>query len=105
MDHRLDEKIDVWSMGNNIYALLTGLWVYYEADDDKTVHQLAIDGKLPYVDPRYETSSFAERKLVNIMKRCWTYDPKRRADIFEVVEYLREAVKENRMKQEKRTNA
>jgi len=30
----LDEKIDVWSFGNNIYGLLTGLWVFYEDEDD-----------------------------------------------------------------------
>lgn len=33
----LDEKIDVWSFGNNIYALLTGLWVFYENEDDAVV--------------------------------------------------------------------
>ena len=30
----LDEQIDVFSFGNNLYALLTGLWVYYENRDD-----------------------------------------------------------------------
>jgi serine/threonine protein kinase len=34
----LDEKIDVWSFGNNIYGLLTGLWVFYQNDDDGVVH-------------------------------------------------------------------
>ena len=33
----LDEKIDVWSFGNNIYGLLTGLWVFYEDEDDGVV--------------------------------------------------------------------
>ena len=34
----LDEKIDVFSFGNNIYGLLTGLWVFYDTDDDGVVH-------------------------------------------------------------------
>ena len=30
MDHELNEKIDVWSLGNNFYSLLTnGLWIFY----------------------------------------------------------------------------
>jgi serine/threonine protein kinase len=33
----IDEKIDVWSFGNNIYGLLTGLWVFYENTDDDAV--------------------------------------------------------------------
>eukprot|EP00815_Leptocylindrus_aporus_P011123 CAMPEP_0116059472 /NCGR_PEP_ID=MMETSP0322-20121206/5811_1 /TAXON_ID=163516 /ORGANISM="Leptocylindrus danicus var. apora, Strain B651" /LENGTH=572 /DNA_ID=CAMNT_0003543849 /DNA_START=134 /DNA_END=1852 /DNA_ORIENTATION=- len=95
-DSRLNEKIDVWSMGNNIYALLTGLWVYYETDDDKAIHKRAIDRELSYIDPRYRTRSFAEGKLVEIMERCWKYDPDERADIFEVVDFLQKAVEENK---------
>ena len=99
-NHRLDEKIDVWSMGNNLYALLTGLWVFYEIDDDKAIHKKAIDGEISFIDPRYETNSFAEGKMVEIMKRCWVYDPKYRADIFEVVEFLENAVEENRRREQ-----
>ena len=33
----LNEQIDVFSFGNNIYALLTGLWVFYENEDDGVV--------------------------------------------------------------------
>ena len=33
----LDESIDVFSFGNNIYALLTGLWVFYTNEDDEVV--------------------------------------------------------------------
>lgn len=36
-DDDLDEKIDIYSFGNNLYGLLTGLWVFYENDDDKVV--------------------------------------------------------------------
>uniref|UniRef100_A0A7S4SHB5 Protein kinase domain-containing protein n=1 Tax=Ditylum brightwellii TaxID=49249 RepID=A0A7S4SHB5_9STRA len=32
-DLRINEKIDVLSMGNNIYALLTGQWIYPDSDD------------------------------------------------------------------------
>ena len=35
-DYPLNEKIDVYSMGNNIYALLTGLYIFYEESESKT---------------------------------------------------------------------
>jgi len=95
-NRHLNEKIDVWSMGNNIYALLTGLWVYYDNQDDQEVQKIAKKGQLPYIDPRYRTRSFAEGKLVEIMERCWEYEPDNRADIFEVSDFLTEAVIENR---------
>ena len=35
-DEELNEKIDVWSLGNNIYSLLhDGLWIFYYLDDEK----------------------------------------------------------------------
>lgn len=36
-DDWLNEKIDVYSFGNLVYELLTGLWVFYENDDDEVV--------------------------------------------------------------------
>eukprot|EP00978_Attheya_sp_CCMP212_P016410 scaffold42990_cov56-Attheya_sp.AAC.7 len=91
----LDEKIDVFSFGNNIYALLTGLWVFYDTDDDQVVQKKLIDGELAYVDKRYKTRSYAEGKLVQLMEKCWIYDPAERIDIFSAVKFLRKAVAEN----------
>lgn len=42
-DDWLDEKIDVFSFGNNVYGLLTGLWVFYENDDDSVVQVSRFD--------------------------------------------------------------
>lgn len=49
-DDWLDEKIDVFSFGNNIYGLLTGLWVFYENDDDGVVQVRATLQSLSFVD-------------------------------------------------------
>ena len=46
-DWPLNEKIDVFSMGNNIYGLLTGLWPFYENEDDEVV-QVSIDLDKPH---------------------------------------------------------
>ncbi len=53
----------------------------------------------PYVDERYRTRSYAEGKLVDIMERCWEFDPAKRISIFDAVKMLREASKENDRRQ------
>eukprot|EP00521_Asterionellopsis_glacialis_P014410 CAMPEP_0195305116 /NCGR_PEP_ID=MMETSP0707-20130614/35702_1 /TAXON_ID=33640 /ORGANISM="Asterionellopsis glacialis, Strain CCMP134" /LENGTH=420 /DNA_ID=CAMNT_0040369143 /DNA_START=307 /DNA_END=1569 /DNA_ORIENTATION=- len=94
-DRPLNEKIDVYSFGNNVYALLTGLWVFYDNEDDQVVQKKIIDGDKPYIDERYRARSSAEGKLVEIMEKCLEYDPDKRIDIFEVVKFLRRAIKDN----------
>jgi hypothetical protein len=54
-----------------------------------------IGGKTSFIDPRYRERSFIERNLVEIMEKCWVYEPEDRIDIFEVIRLLREVVAEN----------
>merc|ERR1740117_2246057 len=56
----LDEGIDVYTFGNNIYSLLTGLWVFYDTDDDSVVQKKVINGTRAYIDPRWRTRSYIE---------------------------------------------
>ena len=67
----------------------------YDTDDDEVVQKKIIDGKMPYVDSRYSERSFGERKLVELMKKCWIYDPDKRISIFEAVDFLKKTIKEN----------
>jgi hypothetical protein len=53
------------------------------------------NGAQQVVDPRYRTKSFADGKLVDLIERCWEYDPAKRANIFELVEALQKALDEN----------
>lgn len=85
----------MFSYGNNIYGLLTGLWIFYEDEDDQVVQQKVTNQEIAYIDPRYETRSYAEGVLVKVLKDCWIHDPDERVDIFHVVKQLRDAVKEN----------
>ena len=80
---------------------MTGLWVFYTTDDDQVTQKKIIGGKTAYLDPRYARRSFAEGKLVEVMLRCWEYEPEDRIDIFEVVDILRKAVEENKRLGEK----
>ena len=73
------------------------LWsiVQYDVENDDVVQKKLIDGELPYVDLRYKERSFAERKLIELMEKCWIYDPNERISIFDAVDFLRKAVEEN----------
>lgn len=86
----LDEKIDVFSFGNNIYALLTGLWVFYDDQNDDSVQKKVIHGLRAYVDPGWKKRSYVEQRLVEIMEQCWEQDTEKRIDIFEIVRQLRQ---------------
>lgn len=94
----LDEKVDIFSFGNNIYALLTGMWPFYEIKDNISVQEEIKKGNLLYIDPIYLDPSsnvvvmYEERKLVEIMFKCWEYEPSKRVDIFEIVQFLEEAI-------------
>jgi len=90
-EDKLDEKVDVYSFGNNMYALLTGLWPFYDLNETDEVQTKIKEGELPNIDDRYRTGSAEERLLVNIMEICWKFNSSERADIFEVVELLEEA--------------
>jgi len=89
----LDEKVDIFSFGNNIYALLTGLWPFYDTNSNDEVQEKIRNGELPFVDPRFQQQSYGEKKLVEILQRCWIYDPSKRADIFEIVQLLQDTLR------------
>lgn len=67
----------------------------YDTDDDEVVQKKLIDGKLAYVDSRWGERSFGEKKLIELMEKCWIYDPDERISIFGAVDFLRKAIKEN----------
>ena len=96
VDGLLNEKIDVFSFGNHIYGLLTGLWVYYEMKTIRAKPKMKKiqAGELPYVDPRYRNRNYVQDRLLSLMEQCWKFDPDDRVDIFTALIYLRETKKE-----------
>ena len=93
---------DVWSFGNNLYALLSGLWIFYENEDDEIVSEKIVNGTTAYIDDRYRKRSYIEGRLVELMEKCWVYDMDKRVNIFEVVKFLRETVKEHERREGKK---
>mmetsp|Transcript_37319 Transcript_37319/g.90613 ORF Transcript_37319/g.90613 Transcript_37319/m.90613 type:complete len:258 (+) Transcript_37319:706-1479(+) len=93
-DEALNEKIDVWSLGNNMYTLLTGLdpFPWLHSDDMKP---LVKRGDTAYIDPRFWNRSKEEGKLAEIIKQCFEYNPNLRPSVFKIVERLSRAVTES----------
>lgn len=90
----LDEKIDIFSLGNCFYGLLTGLWPHYFLDNDRAQMKL-VEGEMPYIDERYRKRSYAEGSLVMAIEMCHKWEPEDRADIFAIVSHLQAAVHNN----------
>eukprot|EP00558_Chaetoceros_sp_UNC1202_P010095 CAMPEP_0197241594 /NCGR_PEP_ID=MMETSP1429-20130617/7589_1 /TAXON_ID=49237 /ORGANISM="Chaetoceros sp., Strain UNC1202" /LENGTH=222 /DNA_ID=CAMNT_0042701455 /DNA_START=20 /DNA_END=688 /DNA_ORIENTATION=- len=89
----IDEKIDVYSFGNILYALLTGLDAYaVEEYKGLEIRDLSVEGVLPHVDLSIRGRSFADAALASVMDRCFEYNPSFRTDIFTVVSLLKDAV-------------
>ena len=95
-DYDLTEQVDVYSLGNNMYSLLTGLWIFYDESNTEKVKQRVQAGEKPYIDPRYKKRSLAEAKLAEIIDKCHSYYPEDRPSIFDIVKFLRDALDEVR---------
>jgi serine/threonine protein kinase len=95
LDRDHDEKMDVYSLGNNFFALLTGLEPFWEEgeDWDKVKERVKRGDKAP-IDPRYKERSFAESKLVEVIDWCHEFDPQNRPSVFDVVQFLQDAMTE-----------
>mmetsp|Transcript_695 Transcript_695/g.1606 ORF Transcript_695/g.1606 Transcript_695/m.1606 type:complete len:89 (+) Transcript_695:1748-2014(+) len=77
-----------------MYSLLTGLWIFYDEDDEDNVRERIKQGEKPFIDPRYMNQSLAEAKLAEIIDRCFSFRPEDRPSIFDVVRFLSDALKE-----------
>jgi len=87
------EATDISSIGKIFYTILTGLIPYYHKSSTEEAFKAIVDGEEPYVDPRYRNRSIIERRLVEIMEKCWKHDEHDRPTISEVIQHLRETAR------------
>lgn len=82
------EKVDIYSMGNVFYVLLTSTWPWdgmKEEDAQKNV----IEGKRPFVNASIiESTHPVDKALLKAMEMCHEQDPNQRASAEEVLQFL-----------------
>ena len=84
------EKVDIYSMGNVFYTILTGLWPF---EKEKDARQQIIEGKRPYIARRFkESNDPADHAMLKAISMCWKQDPANRATAKEVVSVFYEAL-------------
>jgi len=97
-DKPVTEQIDIFSLANNFYSILTGLYPFYDLEDDEIRKTKLKDGETAYIDPRWKTKSFEEGKIVEVIEKMYVYTPDSRPGVFEVVSFLKASLKEARAK-------
>ena len=82
------EKIDIYSVGNIFYTLLTDLepWADYS---EKKAQKRVLDGKRPKVpEEKKQSVDFVDVALRQAMYGCWLTDPKERPRARKIADYL-----------------
>ena len=93
-DDPLNEKIDVFSFGMNVFAIVTGVDPHPNVRHQKDIQSLIVKNIMPVVDERIANRTLAERRLTDIIKKCFAYHPDNRPDMVEVAHWLRKAYEE-----------
>lgn len=89
-DDPLNEAIDIWSLGNNFFALLTGYSPFVELHDFlPEMRNKIMDGQTAFIDPRFRDRSYGDRVLADIIPLCWKLNADDRIDIFRITDSLR----------------
>jgi serine/threonine protein kinase len=87
------EKIDIYSMGNVFYSILTEKWPY-EDDKSRDAQEAVKQGKRPNISSRLQNSDDpAVKAILKAITMSWRHDPEERATALEVKEFLRQELK------------
>lgn len=73
-----NEKIDIFSMGNIFYSIITGD-MPFEDTAEKQAQKQVKEGKRPEIsDDILNSDDLAVKTLVSVIQRCWKHDPRDR---------------------------
>lgn len=98
IDAPLTEKIDVYSLGNVFYSILTGYFVNQDYNI-KESHWRITHGRTEEIDVRFfKSRGPAEMALIKAMQWCWTFEAEERPSIFQIVKFLEDEVEKNSKK-------
>ena len=83
--------VDIYSLGNNYYSILTGFYPLPNICEWDDYQKEILKGKRSYLDPRWTKRSYAEGMLVKIIRHVWEEDPNKRPSAGDLVMALRQA--------------
>jgi len=79
---RQTEKVDIYSLGNIFFYLLTGKDLFYNESErsSKRIKKMIKDGQRSHIPEKYTNSTDRfEQTLVKAIQRSWIHDPRERA--------------------------
>lgn len=87
-----DEKIDIFSMGNIFYSIISGD-MPFEGINEKEAIQMVKDGERPKI-PReaLQSDDLAIKTIVSVIKKCWEQNPKDRPSASSVRDKLKQVM-------------
>ncbi len=89
------ESDDMWSFGNILFSIVTGVEPWIEKANTEESQQAVLRGEVPAIPPLMDRNfTHIEQQLMAIVAKCHRPVPKDRASIFSVLQQLREAWKD-----------
>jgi len=92
--HGRTEKVDIYSLGNLVYSIVTGHWPFDDLDHAhgvREIKELVQQGRRPHInidsDVVHSTDPYVQAML-QAVQMCWKQDPHERASAQEVEAYL-----------------
>ena len=99
------EKIDVYSMGNIFYSLLTGRWPFENRKTKEAQRLIKNNQRPPIDDAMKESDDPLDVAMVKAIERCWEQDPVERASAREIEQFLETELATLKNRQEKRRHS
>lgn len=89
------EKIDVYSLGNVFYVLLTKLYPFEDLDESsEDVQKKIMKRSRPHIGHKFnESDDPFTQALIKTINMCWVHDPIERASSLEVQQFLQSELK------------
>mmetsp|Transcript_10335 Transcript_10335/g.23177 ORF Transcript_10335/g.23177 Transcript_10335/m.23177 type:complete len:546 (-) Transcript_10335:2253-3890(-) len=90
------EKIDVYSMGNIFFSLLTGAWPYEDIKTKEAQKLIKTNHRPPIPERQKESKHPLDIALLSAIDMCWAQDPSDRSTAREVEAYLEAEISKHR---------
>jgi serine/threonine protein kinase len=85
----ITEKVDVWAFGMILYELVTNTIPYQDLDTEESVkNEVCVQKKTPPIPEGIEVHP----TLLDLMKKCWNWDPEQRPSFTEIVQTLEKTI-------------